>query len=609
LAEEKARAEVTLHSIADGVLRVDARGLVRYANPAAERILHRELRALVGTRLGDLITASTGADAAGTLNVRLPGGGEAVIELSRASVHDARGRQAGEVLAFRDVGERHRIQRELNRLSMAVEHSASAIFITDPQGRIDYVNPKFTQMTGFTREEILGQTPRFLRSGQVQQRVYHAMWASLRSGKGWRGELVNRRKDGSTFWCEVTLTVVLDAEGHPRQFVSAMEDVSERKEAEATIHRLAYFDALTHLPNRRMFMERAVDVVKAARASGTPLAMCYLDLDGFKQVNDTLGHQVGDALLTEVARRVGQCLRPEDFLGRLGGDEFALLLHDVAGPDDVNALGQRIIQALDTAFSLDGQTVRVSTSIGVSLYPLDGQDVADLLRKADIALYQAKAAGKHRLEYFSVAFEARQRERAELEAALRVAEDRGELRLVYQPKVDIETKAVVGAEALVRWQHPERGLVRPDEFIPLAEETRLIVPIGRWVLVQACRQIRRWTDQGLDGVRVAVNISSVQFRSPGLVEDIARIVRDSRIAPEQLEIEITESGLMEDPEAVTRTLQRLRAIGLTIAVDDFGTGYSSLAYLKSFPVSVLKIDRSFVRDLETDEHDRGIAAA
>jgi diguanylate cyclase (GGDEF)-like protein/PAS domain S-box-containing protein len=617
LQEEKERAEVTLHSIDNGVITVDAERRIRYANPAAQRIVGRPAAWLRGRPVDEVLTLQPGqsprradrGDRVQPVAVRLPDGQRALIDLFTAPLHDGAGERTGEVLALRDVTAEQHNRQELERLSLAVQHSASAILITDPAGRIDYVNPKFTEMTGFTRDEIRGQTPRFLKSGEVAPEVYDTLWAAARAGQPWRGELLNRRKDGSTFWSSVTVTVASDEQGRPRQFVSVMEDVSERKEAEATIHRLAYFDALTALPNRRMFMERAVDAVKAARATGQTLAACYLDLDGFKDVNDSLGHPVGDALLAEVGRRIGASLHPQDFLGRLGGDEFALLLHDAASTGGVAAVGQRIIERLEEVFVVEGHEIFISTSIGVSMFPHDGQDVADLLRKADMALYQAKAAGKRKLVFFTDAIEARQRERSELEQALRVAEERGELRLVYQPKIDIASKAVTGAEALLRWHHPSRGLVRPDEFIPLAEETRLIVPIGRWVLEQACRQIRAWTDLGIARVHVAVNISSIQFRSPELVDDIERIIRQTGIDASQLEIELTESGLMEDPDGVARTLHRLRALGLTIAIDDFGTGYSSLAYLKSFPVGVLKIDRSFVRDLETDANDRGIAEA
>jgi diguanylate cyclase (GGDEF)-like protein/PAS domain S-box-containing protein len=630
LKEEKDRAEVTLHSIADGVLTLDASNRIEYANPAALSMLGVPAAGNLENKRPDQlmqvidsvpIEGRRGAGVNTRSTIRLHSGQTAVIELSRAALHDVNGQPTGEVIAFRDVSNEHRIRQELKRLSLAVQHAASGIIVTDPQGRIEYANPRFTQLTGFTFPEIRGQTPRFLKSGQTPSEIYDAMWSAMRDGRTWRGELLNRRKDGLLFWCSLTLSAVMESAPRPaepdlitgpdspRQFVAVMEDVSDRKAAEETIHRLAYFDVLTDLPNRRMFMERAVEAVNKAQHSGQPLAVCYLDLDGFKNVNDTLGHLLGDALLAAVAQRISACLRPNDFLGRLGGDEFALLLHEPTTIASVDAVGQRILKVLDRAVVLEGKEIVISTSIGVSMYPDDGQDVGDLLRKADMALYRAKEGGGRKLVFFTSEIEDRIRDRSEMELALREALQRGELRLQYQPKIDLVSKAVIGAEALLRWQHPVKGMLAPDRFIAMAEETRLIVPIGRWVFEQACAQIMAWQGRGMDDVRVAVNISSVQFRSPELADEIECIVAASGIRPEQIELEITESGLMEDPAGVARILQRLRAIGLTIAIDDFGTGYSSLAYLKSFPVSVLKIDRSFVRDLENDVNDRGIAEA
>ncbi|MFO1269907.1 MAG: diguanylate cyclase, partial [Rubrivivax sp.] len=342
-----------------------------------------------------------------------------------------------------DVTREHHARHQLRRLSLAVEHAASAILITDPNGRIEYANPTFTRMTGFAFAAIRGQTPRFLKSGDVPAETYDEMWRAMREGRTWRGELTNRRVDGSTFWCALTLSSVLDRRGRVRQFISVMEDATERRKAQETIHRLAYFDALTALPNRRMFMERAVEAVKVARARETSMAMCYLDLDGFKNVNDTLGHHVGDALLTEVARRIKACLAPADFLGRLGGDEFALLLHDARDPERVAAVGRAIIEALGELTAVAGEEIHIGTSIGVSMFPIDGQDVGDLLRKADMALYKAKELGKRQLVFFTSEIEERKRQRAELEAALALAQHGGQLQLLFQPKIDIGTQAAM----------------------------------------------------------------------------------------------------------------------------------------------------------------------
>jgi len=615
LQQEKQRAEVTLHSIADGVITLDREQRVNYANLAAERIFAQSRERLQGQSLSRLL----GADfqdrqpvaASGTTtirNVELPGGRSAVIELSRAPLPDEQGAMSGEVLALRDVTQEHDIRTQLQRVSLAVRHAASAVLTTDRLGAIEYVNPTFTEMTGYAFDDIRGQTPRFLKSAAVPAATHAALWSAIQRGQIWRGEIINRRKDGTEFWCGLTVSVVLGADGQAVQFVSVMENISERKTAEDTIHRLAYFDSLTQLPNRRMFMEHAARAIGAAGLTARSLFTCYLDLDGFKNVNDSLGHHIGDALLAEAGQRIGDCLAPGDFVGRIGGDEFALLLPH-ASFESARELGRTIIQTFDAPFHIDGHEIRISTSMGVSVFPDDGREVGDLLRKADMALYKAKELGKRQLVFFTHAIETHKLERAQLENALRGALQRQELHVVYQPKVDLRTLQIVGAEALMRWRHPELGPIGPDQFIPIAEESRLIIPMGSWIIEQTCRQIRAWTDRGLHGLKVSVNISAVQFRAPDLAGDIERMLRAHGVLPSQLELEVTESGLMQDPDHVALILTTLRDIGLTVAIDDFGTGYSSLAYLKTFPVGVLKIDRSFVRDLETDRSDKGIAEA
>ncbi|QHJ01057.1 EAL domain-containing protein [Xylophilus rhododendri] len=610
LQHEKQRAEVTLHSIADGVMTLDPERRIVYANVAAERILGQPAGSMQGRALDSVLPMQGGEGAGGGpfVKVELPDNHAAVLELSRAPLQDQQGSVSGEVLAFRDVTQDHYIRRELQRVSLAVQHAASAILTTDAAGRIDYVNPTFTAMTGYAFEEVCGKTPAFLKSRKVKPAVYVELWAAVRAGRIWRGELVNRCKDGSELWCGLTISVVLDHEGRPVQFVSVMENTTERKKAEQTIHRLAYFDSLTTLPNRRMFMEHAEESVATASRREHPLFVGYLDLDGFKHVNDSLGHHIGDSLLAAVGQRITGCLRSGDFLGRIGGDEFALLLPD-ASVETARRIGHSIIETFDRPFLIGGHDIQISTSIGVSLFPADGLDVANLLRRADMALYKAKEMGKRQLVLFSEDIETDKLERSQLELALHAALARKELRVHYQPKIELGSGRIVGAEALMRWNHPDKGPIGPDRFIPIAEESRLIIPMGRWIIDETCRQIREWSDAGMRGIKVAVNISAVQFRSPDLAGDIERIVASHGISPDQLELEVTESVLMEDPAGVAAIMARLRLIGLTIAIDDFGTGYSSLAYLKTFPVSVLKIDRTFVRDLETDTNDKGIAEA
>jgi diguanylate cyclase (GGDEF)-like protein/PAS domain S-box-containing protein len=613
LKQEKKRAEVTLHSIADGVITIDNKRLVNYANLAAGRILGQSARAMAGKLLENIMSIESagrghiGAAHNASSRIELPSGRTAVIEMSRAPLQDEQGSLSGEVLAFRDVTQEHRIRHELQRVSLAVTHAASGIMTTDRRGCIEYVNPRFSLMTGYSLEEIQGKTPGFLKSEKVSHETYAELWAAILNGNTWRGELINRCKDGAELWCGLTISVVLDENGEPMQFVSVMEDTTERKKAEDTIHRLAYFDALTQLPNRRMFMERAIQAIGYAGRNHLPLYTCYLDLDGFKNINDSLGHHVGDAILAAAASRIKECISESDFVGRIGGDEFALLLPFATG-DSARIMARSIIERFDEPFYIDGHDIRINTSIGISVFPNDGMEISALLRKADMAMYRAKELGKRNIVVFTEAIEEGKLERAQLDLALRGALQRRELHVVYQPKVNLETGEIIGAEALMRWHHPEKGFISPAVFIPIAEESRIIIPLGRWIIEECCRQISEWASRGMH-VKVAVNIAAVQFRSPDLAGDIERALQKHDVHPSCLELEVTESGLMQEPEDVARILLQLRNIGVTVAIDDFGTGYSSLAYLKTFPVSVLKIDRSFVSDLETDLNGKGIAEA
>ena len=614
LKQEKKRAEVTLHSIADGVITVDSRRLVNYANLAAEKILGHAPLAMTGKRLENIITMEPGSvgyigtpSSASSSRIELPDGRKAVIEWSRAPLQDEQGSLSGEVLAFRDVTREHRIRHELQRVSLAVRHAASGIMTTDHEGRIEYVNPRFSLMTGYSLEEIHGRMPGFLKSDKVAPETYAELWAAITRGKTWRGELVNRCKDGTELWCGLTISVVLDETGAPVQFVAVIEDTTERKKAQDTIHRLAYFDALTQLPNRRMFMEQAMETIELASRQHQLLYTCYLDLDGFKNINDSLGHHVGDAILASAARRIGECLSAKDFVGRIGGDEFALLLPH-ASEESARNMAKRIIESFDEPFYIDDHDIRINTSIGISVFPNDGTDIGTLLRKADMAMYRAKELGKRHIVVFTEEIEEGKLERSQLDLALRGALQRKELHVVYQPKVNLVTGEIIGAEALMRWKHPEKGFISPEIFIPIAEESRLIIPLGRWIIEESCRQIREWASRGMH-VKVAVNIAAVQFRAPDLAGDIERALRRHDVHPSSLELEVTESGLMQEPEDVARILTQLRDIGLTVAIDDFGTGYSSLAYLKQLPVQTLKIDRSFIMDIASDADDEAIAIA
>ncbi len=550
-------------------------------------------------RTGEILDAETFCPA-------LYGGQGAYVWATGAPLYDSNGQQVGAIESIRDISNRKQTEEYLRKLTHGIEHSASAVLITDRHGTIEYVNRKFTMLTGYTSDEAVGRNPRILKSDATPREVFDDLWNTILSGREWRGELLNRRKAGEVYWSVTSISPLHNDIGEITHFVANVEDINERKNAEATIERLAYFDPLTDLPNRRLLQDRLKQGLKRSLRQSNGMALLYLDLDSFKHINDSLGHPAGDKLLREMARRITEILRDDDVVCRLGGDEYAILLHDIRHNQDVASVTGKLLDRISEPLNLDGREVVVTASIGIALFPKDGNDGKTLEKNADIALYHAKSEGKNTFRFFSEELNSSFRDRIAMEHGLRHLLERDELELLYQPKVSVATGQVVGVEALLRWNSPEFGLVSPLRFIPLAEETRQIIPIGEWVLRHACLQQLEWLRQGLQ-LSMAVNISAVQFKSPALVERISGIIDETGISPENLELELTESALVEKPDEVVQLLERLRSLGCGISIDDFGTGYSSLSYLKAFPVTVLKIDRSFVMDLSHNSGDRAIA--
>ena len=497
---------------------------------------------------------------------------------------------------------------KLRKLSRAVEQSANAVLITDRAGIIEYINPWFTKITGYLPEELVGKTTRILRSSETHPETHKRMWDTLLSGKEWQGELHNAKKNGELYWCLQTISPLKNEAGEVTHFVAITEDISERKQTEKTIRHLAFHDALTGLPNRRLFRDRLNQVAVAGERSKTTFALVLLDLDHFKTVNDTLGHGAGDELLQIIGERLKDSIRSGDTLARMGGDEFALLAVDVLHLDDVARLARKMLDALLPPVNVRGHDIYLTTSIGITLYPADSNDVDVLIKNADIALYRAKELGRNNFQFFTRDMNSAMLHRLNLENSMRQAIERQEFMLHYQPQVDLASGAIHCVEALIRWQHPELGLVPPSQFIPLAEETGMIGLIGEWVLRTACMQGKAWESAGL-AIRVAVNLSARQFREGDLAEKITAILRDTGLTPSLLEVEMTEGVLMQDTAQASATLDALHHMGLQISIDDFGTGYSSLSYLKRLPIDILKIDQSFVRDIHTDPDDRAIVTA
>ncbi|MBW7903063.1 MAG: EAL domain-containing protein [Rhodocyclaceae bacterium] len=506
------------------------------------------------------------------------------------------------------VAEKHAQDEVLRKLNRAIDQSASGIVITDAAGTIEYVNDRMLQICGYAREDMIGRNPRLLKSGETPPETYATMWQMLTAGREWRGELKNRNRSGEVFWCLESISPIFDEHGRTSHYVAVIEDINERKFAESTIERLAFYDPLTDLPNRRLMHQRLETAAARCQRSGRRLALLYLDLDRFKVVNDTLGHSAGDQVLKEAARRLLGVLRDSDTLARLGGDEFAILLEDIDQAGDVTPVAGRIIAGMQAPFRIEDKEMVVTASVGISLYPTDAADIETLVRNADASMYLAKQAGKNTFRFFEDKINSAAIERSHLETDLRRALPAGQLFVVYQPKLFLGDRRVYGMEALVRWRHPDKGLIGPDRFIPVAEEIGEIDRIGEWVLRTACRQAQQWLQAGHELV-VSVNVSPVQFRQGRLLEAVAEVLRETGLPPAALELEITESALMDDPGRSRAGLRALCDLGISLSIDDFGTGYSSLSHLKQFPVGTLKIDRSFVRDILDDGNDRAIASA
>jgi diguanylate cyclase (GGDEF)-like protein/PAS domain S-box-containing protein len=494
---------------------------------------------------------------------------------------------------------------ETNLAAQVFENGLQAVIITDAQARIVRVNGEFTQLTGYTAEEAIGQTPAILKSGRHDATFYKAMWRALLDEGRWVGEIWNRRKNGEIFTILETVSTVRDKSGNVLYFISMFQDITEQKEVNDHIYMLAHYDGLTLLPNRQLMSDRIKHAIERARRQEQILALLFIDLDHFKKINDTLGHGAGDRLLSIAAKRLLNCVRTSDTVARLGGDEFAILVEDVDDPADIERIAEKVLQEISTPIELEEREWYVGASIGISIFPKDGDDLGMLLKNADTAMYRAKQEGRNRLCFFDETMAEQAALRLTMETAMRMALDREAFTLHYQPQVDIASGQVVGVEALIRWRRNGQ-LVPPGEFISLAEDTGLIVPMGQWMIATACREILSLCRELGRNLRLAVNISAREIVSPNFLDDLCRILEQTGMPLEWLELEITESIAMHDITKTAALLKKVSELGMTIAIDDFGTGHSSLAYLKQLPVDFLKIDRTFVRDTPGDKEDSAI---
>jgi diguanylate cyclase (GGDEF)-like protein/PAS domain S-box-containing protein len=493
-----------------------------------------------------------------------------------------------------------RAGRQLALQRQIIDHASEAMILTDSAQRILSVNSAFELTTGYGSAEVVGLTPTMLCAGHQGVTFHRNIWDFVAENGHWEGEVWDRRKDGTIYPKQMRITTIRDDAGRASHFVATFADISEAKAQAERFEYLAHHDQLTNLPNRLALDGHLESLLESAVPGINRMALLIIDLDNFKTVNDSLGHHAGDRLLAEIARRLAGQMDRSKRLFRLGGDEFVVVFDQIEGEEAVVELVDRLVGAIGLSCDIDGHMLHSTPSIGISLYPEDGRDGLTLIRNADAAMYAAKAAGRNNYQFFAEPMNAAANKRLHLESELWRALAENQLVLYYQPQIDLLSGKVVGVEALVRWSHPVLGMIAPGEFIPVAEECGLILPLGHWVLLTACRQVRAWLDAGIDMGEMAVNISAHQFRQAGFVETVQGVLAETGLPAERLELEITESSVMHGVDAAIQTLAQLKAVGVRLAIDDFGTGYSSLAYLRRFPLDRLKIDRSFLVDVDTD---------
>ena len=627
MLDEVARAREHLHKqtqiidqIHESVITMDLDGYITSWNRGAERLFGYAAAEAIGRHILFLY-ADPDEDDEGFQDVFLEHGGRELevrrrrksgevfwASLQLSLVRDPDGYPAGIIGYLTDITARVEAQENQRLHARIFEHTDQGILITDAEQVIVSVNQAFTRITGYSAEEAVGKTPRLMRTGQEDQDFFAEVWRHIHDGGRWQGEIWERRKNGEAYPAWVSIGIVRNARGDVANYFSIFSDITERKESEERIRHLAYYDALTELPNRTLFYKLVDQALTEARRNRLHGALLFIDLNRFKPINDTLGHGVGDRLLQQIGYRFREVLRTEDLVARLGGDEFVVALFDITMREHAGLVAQKLLSALDAPFFIDGHELKVGAAIGISVYPQDGFDTETLLRLADIAMYRAKQTGQDGHAFYSHEMNQRALDRLQTESALRHAIERGELLLHYQPKVDIASGRIVGAEALVRWRHPERGMIPPGDFVPVAEETGLVVRISAWVLEEAVRQAKAWRDAGLPTTKIAINLSARDFSS-ALPQRVGDTLKSHGLEPDWLELEITESMLMHNTERVIAMMDELAALGVTLALDDFGTGYSSLSYLKRFPIDTLKIDRSFVTGIPADLNDCAIAGA
>ena len=597
------------------VMITDTRGRIEYVNPKFSQVSGYSKEEALGRNAGFLSSGETPPDTYRELWRTLELGGEWHGQLlnrrkngtlfwesaSISAVRDDFGDPQSYIAVKEDITRQKETEEQLKMIEAVFNTSNEAIMVADGNGLIKTINPAFTRITGYDLQDVKGQNPSILSSGRHDPLFYDTMWQEILRRGSWSGEIWNRRKNGTIYPEWLSVSVVYDNEGNVHEYVAVFSDITKRKNDEAQIVRQAYYDELTELPNRTLMLDRLNLAIATADRDEQKIALLFIDLDRFKYVNDSLGHEYGDDLLKQVAVRLNECVRETDTVARFGGDEFVILLHNIKSDADASHVAQKLISLLSSPFYLSGREIIIGASIGIAMHPGDANTADILIRNADLAMYKAKQSGRNQAHFFTAAMQEHANQRMTLEQDLRHALAREQLEVHYQPIMAGRSRQIKGVEALLRWRHPERGLIPPDQFIPMAEETGLIGEIGQWTLQTACAQLADWRSQGMN-LYLSVNISERQ-RELGLDADaVKQVLSQHGLSANTLILEITEGLLLQDSEETLRWLEGFKALGVSLAIDDFGTGYSSLSYLKRFPVDTLKIDREFIRDLDSDRY-------
>lgn len=617
LNRERGLLRGLIDNLPDHIYIKDTQGNYLGCNKAFQEFLGRNENEIIGKTDRDLFSSD---DAVNTyeketqvltdqtllsdeLWIRNSEGQQILIESLKAPFKDMDGALQGIVGIGRDITEKRKTEERILTLSQAVEQSPVSVVITSINGDIEYVNSTFERVSGYHQNEVIGKNSRLLKSGKTPLGRYSELWERLSEGKAWRGEFQNRRKNGEIFWEEAHIAPVFDSKGEIRHFLAVKQDITQQKAQEEKILHQAHFDSLTELPNRFLSLNRLQTMLMEADRKKSMVAVLFLDMDDFKKVNDTMGHDTGDKILIEAAKRLKAAIRETDTVGRLGGDEFIVLLNDLKTPDQALPIAQNLLQQFRSALSVDGREILLTMSIGIAVYPDDGRNPAELLRNADSAMYHSKALGRNSLHFFTQEMNLGVTRRLNIEEQLHHALQRKEMHVLYQPVLRLEDQEIIGAEALLRWNSQHLGSVSPAEFIPVAEHTGMIVEIGEFVLEESLRQSGAWINEFLPNFHIAINVSPRQFRDPMLLSNLSAKMRRYNVGGQNLELEITEGVLMAQHADIDKAISELNTMGINISMDDFGTGYSSLSYLRSYPFDTLKIDRSFINDISVDPAD------